>query len=175
MLSLIHIYTVGAILFAIKMLVRHAVWNIEPGGNSAKDKEAAEFVKQCMHDMQSTWTDTISEILSFLPYGWSFHEIVYKRRNGKSANRNLNSKYTDGLIGWQKLPIRAQDTLFRWEYDDKDNLLGMTQMPPPDYGLLTIPIQKGLLFRTESTKDNPEGRSIDVYKRQLGKSVSFPG
>lgn len=152
--------TVGAILFAIKMLVRHAVWNIEPGGNSAKDKEAAEFVKQCMHDMQSTWTDTISEILSFLPYGWSFHEIVYKRRNGKSANRNLNSKYTDGLIGWQKLPIRAQDTLFRWEYDDKDNLLGMTQMPPPDYGLLTIPIQKGLLFRTESTKDNPEGRSI---------------
>lgn len=152
--------TVGAILFAIKMLVRHAAWNIEPGGNSAKDKEAAEFVKQCMHDMQSTWTDTISEILSFLPYGWSFHEIVYKRRNGKSANRNLNSKYTDGLIGWQKLPIRAQDTLFRWEYDDKDNLLGMTQMPPPDYGLLTIPIQKGLLFRTESTKDNPEGRSI---------------
>ena len=107
--------TVGAILFAIKMLVRHAAWNIEPGGNSAKDKEAAEFVKQCMHDMQSTWTDTISEILSFLPYGWSFHEIVYKRRNGKSANRNLNSKYTDGLIGWQKLPIRAQDTLFRWE------------------------------------------------------------
>lgn len=152
--------TVGAILFAIKMLVRHAVWNIEPGGSSVKDKEAAEFVKQCMHDMQSTWTDTISEILSFLPYGWSFHEIVYKRRNGKSANRNLNSKYTDGLIGWQKLPIRAQDTLFRWEYDDKDNLMGMTQMPPPDYGLLTIPIQKGLLFRTESTKDNPEGRSI---------------
>lgn len=152
--------TVGAILFAIKMLVRHAVWNIEPGGSSVKDKVAAEFVKQCMHDMQSTWTDTISEILSFLPYGWSFHEIVYKRRNGKSANRNLNSKYTDGLIGWQKLPIRAQDTLFRWEYDDKDNLLGMTQMPPPDYGLLTIPIQKGLLFRTESTKDNPEGRSI---------------
>lgn len=33
-----------------------------------------------MHDMQDTWTDTISEILSFLTYGWSFHEIVYKRR-----------------------------------------------------------------------------------------------
>ena len=33
-------------------------------------------------------------------------------------------------------------------------------MPPPDYGLLTIPIKKALLFRTESAKDNPEGRSI---------------
>lgn len=152
--------TIGAILFAIKMLIRHVSWNVEPGGDSAKDKEAAEFVESCMDDMQSTWTDTISEILSFLPYGWSFHEIVYKRRMGKSRNRNVSSKYSDGLIGWQKLPIRSQDTLYKWEYDDKDNLIGMTQMPPPDYGLLTIPIQKAMLFRTESAKDNPEGRSI---------------
>lgn len=152
--------TVGAIMFAIKLLVRHATWRVEPGGDSAKDKEAAEFVESCMNDMQSTWTDTVSEILSFLVYGWSFHEIVYKRRLGKTRNKNTSSKYTDGLIGWQKLPIRSQDTLFRWEYDDKDNLLGMTQMPPPDYGLLTIPINKALLFRTESAKDNPEGRSI---------------
>ena len=152
--------TVGAILFAIKMLIRHAQWNVEPGGDTAKDKEAAEFVESCMNDMQSTWTDTISEILSFLTYGWSFHEIVYKRRMGKSRNKKTNSKYSDGLIGWQKLPIRAQDTLYQWEYDDKDNLIGMTQQPPPDYGLFTIPLKKALLFRTESAKDNPEGRSI---------------
>ena len=152
--------TIGAILFAIKMLIRNVSWNVEPGGDSAKDKEAAEFVETCMNDMQSTWTDTISEILSFLPYGWSFHEIVYKRRNGKSRDRNLSSKYSDGLIGWKKLPIRSQDTLYKWEYDDKDNLIGMTQMPPPTYELLTIPIRKAMLFRTESAKDNPEGRSI---------------
>lgn len=152
--------TVGAILFAIKMLIRHATWSIEPGGDSSIDQEAAEFVESCMDDMQNTWTDTISEILSFLPYGWSYHEIVYKRRLGKSRNRNISSKYSDGLIGWQKLPIRSQDTLYKWEYDDKDNLTGMTQMPPPDYGLLTIPLRKAMLFRTEAAKDNPEGRSI---------------
>lgn len=152
--------TVGAILFAIKMLIRRATWSVEPLGDSIKDKEAAEFVESCMHDMQSTWTDTISEILSFLPYGWSYHEIVYKRRMGKSRNRSMSSKYSDGLIGWQKLPIRAQDTLYKWEYDEKDNLIGMTQMPPPDYGFYTIPLQKAMLFRTESVKDNPEGRSI---------------
>lgn len=151
---------IGAILFAIKMLIRHALWSVEPGGDTPADKEAAEFVESCMHDMQNTWTDTISEILSFLPYGWSLHEIVYKRRNGKSRNRALRSKYDDGLIGWQKLPIRSQDTLYKWEYDDKDNLIGMTQQPPPDYELLTIPMRKALLFRTESAKDNPEGRSI---------------
>ena len=57
---------VGAILFAIEMLLRQCDWNIEPGGDSAKDIEAAEFVESCMNDMQKTWIDTVSEILSFL-------------------------------------------------------------------------------------------------------------
>lgn len=151
---------VGAILFAIEMLVRQTDWNIEPGGNTGKDKEAAEFVESCMDDMQETWIDTISEILSFLTYGWSYHEIVYKRRMGNTKDSRTKSKYNDGLIGWKKLPIRAQETLYQWEYDNEDNLLGMTQMPPPDFGTYTIPIEKALLFRTKSRKDNPEGRSI---------------
>ncbi len=151
---------VGAILFAIEMLVRQCDWNVEPGGGTAKDKEAAEFVKSCMDDMQDTWIDTISEILSFLTFGWSFHEIVYKRRMGNTKDPRMKSKYNDGLIGWKKLPIRAQDTLYQWEYDTEDNLLGMTQMPPPDFGTFTIPMVKALLFRTKSRKNNPEGRSI---------------
>ncbi len=152
--------TIGAILYSIEMLIRQATWSVAPGGDSQKDREAAEFVESCMYDMQETWTDTISEVLSFLTYGWSFHEIVYKRRMGSSRNPRLNSKYTDGLIGWRKLPIRAQETLYQWEYDQEDNLLGITQMPPPDYGLITIPIEKGMLFRTKNRKGNPEGRSI---------------
>lgn len=151
---------VGAILFAIEMLVRQTDWNVEPGGDSQADIDAAEFVESCMNDMQSTWIDTISEILSFLTFGWSYHEIVYKRRMGKTKDSRTRSKYADGLIGWKKLPIRAQETLYQWEYDDEDNLLGMTQMPPPSYNLYTIPIDKALLFRTKSRKDNPEGRSI---------------
>lgn len=152
--------TIGAILFAVEMLIRQASWNVEPGGDTPKDKEAAEFVEQCMHDMQDTWTDTISEILSFLTYGWSFHEIVYKRRMGKARDQKTRSKYNDGLIGWRKLPIRAQETLYQWEYDDEDNLIAMTQLPPPNYGLITIPMDKAMLFRTKSRKGNPEGRSI---------------
>lgn len=151
---------VGAILFAIEMLVRQCDWNVEPGGDTAKDKEAAEFVKSCMYDMQDTWIDTISEILSFLTYGWSYHEIVYKRRMGNTKDSRTKSKYNDGLIGWRKLPIRAQETLYQWEFDNEDNLLGMTQQPPPNFGTFTIPIEKALLFRTKSRKNNPEGRSI---------------
>lgn len=151
---------VGAILFSIEMLVKQASWSIEPAGATAKDKEAAEFVQGCMDDMQDTWIDTISEILSFITYGWSYHEIVYKRRMGRTKDPRTNSKYNDGLIGWQKLPIRGQETLYEWEYDEEENLTGMTQQPPPSYNLYTIPLDKALLFRTKSRKDNPEGRSV---------------
>lgn len=151
---------VGAILFSIEMLIRQVQWYIEPGGDTPIDDEAADFVDSAKDDMQQSWTDTISEILSFLVYGWSAHEIVYKRRMGRSKNHLLNSKYDDGLIGWQKLPIRSQETLYQWEYDNHDNLTGLTQMPPPSYEIITIPIEKLLLFRTKSRKDNPEGRSI---------------
>jgi len=59
-----------------------------------------------------------------------------------------------------KLPIRAQETLWEWRYDNNDNLAGMVQLPPPDFQLIEIPIEKLLLFRTKSRKGNPEGRSI---------------
>lgn len=153
--------TVGAILFAIEMLMRNCEFHVEPAGNGSKDKECAEFVEGCMNDMERSWNDTLSEILSFLTYGWSYHEIVYKRRVGKTSSLTTNSKYSDGLIGWRKLPIRAQDTLEGWEYkDDTDDLVGMTQAPPPHYDRITIPLEKAIHFRTRSRKDNPEGRSI---------------
>ena len=150
----------GAILFAIKMLIRQASWSVRAASSSAVDKRAAEFVESCLHDMQSTWTDTISEILSFLTYGWSVHEIVYKRRMGRKKNPQLESKFDDGLIGWQKLPIRCQESLYQWEFDDNDNLTAFVQMPAPKFDIIRIPVEKLLLFRTESRKDSPEGRSI---------------
>ena len=150
----------SAILYAIETLIRQADWGVQAGGSTTKDRECAEFIESCLDDMQDTWTDTVSEILSFLTYGWSYHEIVYKRRTGDSRDFRLNSKYADGLIGWQKLPIRSQETLHQWEYDSNDNLVGMTQITPPEYRRATIPIEKALLFRTKSRKNNPEGRSI---------------
>lgn len=153
--------TIGAILFVIEMLMRQCNFSVEPGGNTDKDKKAAEFVEQCMNDMQHSWGDFISEAVSFITYGWSYHEIVYKRRMGKTRDRRTSSKYDDGLIGWRKLPIRSQETLYEWVYEDgTDDVIGMTQVPPPDYECITIPIEKALHFRTKSRKDNPEGRSI---------------
>ncbi|MBQ3337560.1 MAG: DUF935 family protein [Selenomonadaceae bacterium] len=152
--------TVGSILFAIKMLIRQAEWSVMPASEDAADKKAAEFVESCLHDMDMPWTDVVGEILSCLTYGWSLHEIVYKRRMGRKRDPRLESKFDDGLIGWQKLPIRSQESLYKWEFDDCDNLTAFVQMPAPDFEIIRIPAEKFLLFRAESDKGNPEGRSI---------------
>lgn len=153
--------TVGGMLFAINMLMRKAELHIEPGGEAAKDKEAAEFIDSCMYDMEKTWPESFSEFLSFLHIGWSLHEICYKRRVGKTSSPLTNSKYSDGLIGWRKFAPRAQDTLEGWEYaPGTDDLIGMWQLAPPDFNRCMIPMTKALHLRTRSYKDNPEGRSI---------------
>ena len=152
--------TIGAILFAIKNLCRQASWSCQAASNDEADVEAAKFVESCLDDLNVTWTDTISEILSFLTYGWSAHELVYKRRMGRRKDPRLDSKYADGLIGWQKIAARSQSSLYEWEYDENDNLIAFVQMPAPSFRIIRIPIEKLLLFRTESHKDNPEGRSI---------------
>jgi len=151
---------VGAILFAIEMLMRQTVWNIKEAGNSEADIRATEFIFSCMHDMDETWSDFISEVLSFLTFGWSWHEIIYKRRMGKTRNPDTRSKFDDGLIGWRKLPIRSQDTLWQWVYDDHENIKGMIQCAPPTFEQVFLPIEKALHIRTKSRKANPEGRSI---------------
>lgn len=151
---------IGAIIFAIEMLIRQVDWTVEPTSTNKSDVEAADFLKSNMNDMSATWQDTITEILSMLTFGWSFHEIVYKRRTGPDDNPDKASKFTDGRIGWAKLPIRAQETLYQWIFTPNGQLQGMQQQPPPTFNIITIPIEKSLLFRTKVRKGNPEGRSI---------------
>lgn len=151
---------IGAILFAIEMLIRQVDWRVEPTGTSKEEVEMADFLESNMNDMSETWQDTISEILSMLTFGWSFHEIVYKRRLGMQIDPDTSSKYNDGKIGWAKLPIRSQESLWAWIFSDNGDLLAMEQQPPPDYRIRRIPMEKALLFRTKVRKGNPEGRSI---------------
>jgi len=100
------------------------------------------------------------EILTFLVYGHSLHELVYKRRCGDSLDPSMRSKYIDGRIGWRKMPIRSQDTLYRWQFDENGGIQGAIQIAPPRYISTFLPVEKTLLFRTTTEKNNPEGQSL---------------
>lgn len=151
---------IGATVFAIEMLSRESTWEVVPYSNEDKHKKDAEFIEQCIDDMSHTWSDFISEIMTMLVYGFSVFEIVYKIRGGNSPFSESKSKYSDGKIGWRKFAIRSQETISRWIFDDTGGLQGIEQVSPPDYRTRIIPIEKLLLFRTSTHKNNPEGRSI---------------
>lgn len=152
---------IGAILYLAEMLIRGTTWSVEPASQSAEDIEAAKFLESCMHDMDMSWANTICEILSMLTYGFSFHEEVYKIRRGPDEkNCKYKSKYTDGRIGWRRLPVRAQTSLHQWEFNDEGDVTAFIQCAEPDYKIRRIPMSKGLLFRTRISRDNPEGKSL---------------
>ncbi len=152
---------VGAELYAIGALLRQIEWRVEPASQKGPHKADAEFVEQCMADMSHSWGDLIAEIVTMNTYGWSYHELVYKRRIGPwETDARKKSKHTDGRIGWRKIPIRGQETLLRWVFDTDGGIQAMVQMSPPSYDTKVIPIGKALLFRTTSVKNNPEGRSL---------------
>lgn len=151
---------VGAIMYAIDKLIRQVPWRVEPASVRLEDQRAGKFLESCLGDMSTSWEDTISEIMSMLAFGWSLHEIVYKKREGQNRDSSKNSKYDDGAIGWRKLPIRAQETRQEWVFDESGGIQGMYQSAPPDYTLTLIPMEKALLFRTTTAKNNPEGRSV---------------
>lgn len=157
---------IGSILFAVEMLIRGVDWKIEPANDSAVAKERAEFVTSMMDDMEKPWSEVINDILSFLPFGFSINEIVYKKRNGPNANPRFNSQFNDGFWAWRKLPTRAQDTIDSWVFERNEDgnatgcITAVKQCPVNGGRAVEIPVHKFLHFRVNSRKDNPESKSI---------------
>lgn len=158
---------VGAILYAIQATMRKVEWRMLPAADTPAAQEAADFADSCRQDMSHTWEDLVGENLSMLPFGYSAHEIVYKRRLGRTPGADPakpgedlpRSDYDDGKIGWRRLPMRSQDTVLKWFFDGNGQVKGVTQQPWVG-PLVDIPIEKMLLFRPLYYKGNPEGRSI---------------
>lgn len=156
---------VGSILFHIDMLVRKVNWTVQtPQGmeDDPKAIEQKEFLESVILDMDHTWEDFISEVISMIPYGWVYFEKVFKLRRGNTRDPKTRSQFNDGKWGWRKFDIRGQETLWRWEFGEDNEILGMVQQDTwnPAKGNPLIPIEKSLLFRTRVMKNNPEGYSL---------------
>lgn len=163
----------AAVLQAIKMTLRRVQWYaVAP--KSGREEEV-DFVNSLMDDMSLTWADFIDQGLSMLQYGFAPMEIILKLRKGEEIRpgpRTTESRYKDGKIGWKKFELIGQDTLApgdSWIFDnDTSELRGLNQMPPPGSFVnrqtkklpVSIPLQKIVLFRTTTYKNNPEGYSI---------------
>lgn len=152
--------TIGAILFAIRMLLRQAAWEVRPASPKPDDEAAAEFLRTVMNDMRRPWGAFIDDVLSMVVYGFSAHEITYKRRAGRTGTP-FPSDYDDGKIGWGDIAPRRQTTISEWVVDEYGrDVLGFYQQAPPKWERVFVPGQRMLLFRPSAFADNPEGRSV---------------
>lgn len=152
--------TVSAMLYVMESLVSNATLNVLTDDTSSQGDKARNLVETSINDMVFPWNHTLSEILTFLAFGYSYLEVTLKYRRGNNRDPNKDSQYNDGLIGWSKMSLRGQDTTYRWHMDDTMNVRAMEQLPPPHYINTVIPREKALHFVTRPYKSNPEGRSM---------------
>lgn len=161
--------TVAAALNVYRMMLTRVKWRVAPPENATNaEKQRARFVESCMTDMEGTWPQFMAEVVTYLEYGFSIQEKVFRRR----LTRN-GSKYNDGLVGLRKLAPRPQDTIRHWNFsEDGRELLSVGQSIrnlengarfqnlADNNGLITIDRSKFLLFSADSVKGNPEGKSV---------------
>jgi len=153
---------VGAVRTLIHTLARQVEWNVEAAKEPTDPQQAQlgeRLVRTSKDDMEHSWHAFITEALSHYDYGFSFHEIVYKLRRGPKGLPITRSKFDDGLIGWRKVELRSQDSLDRWEFNEEHELEGFWQRDPYANSYSFIPSNRAIHFRTETFKNNPEGRS----------------
>ncbi len=158
---------IGGMLFAIEATMSKVEWRVEPSEKSGGGQEFADFIDSCRSDMSSSWAETISDHLSYLTYGFSWSELVYKKRLGRDPGMDPQhpgeelpkSEYDDGKVGWRRMPGRSQDTILKWFFDNNGQPKGVTQQPWVG-PLIDMPIDKAILHRPTHYKGNPEGRSI---------------
>lgn len=152
---------VGSIMYAIEQTLRDVKIEVKPADDSEVAKREAEFLQSVLDDMDHSLDDHISEALSYLTYGFSWFEVVYKRREGDMRSPKKNSKFEDGRIGIKKIAIRAPWTVESFEVDQNTGeILGMYQEAAWGKRPAMIPIEKSVYYRTTSLNNDPSGRSV---------------
>lgn len=165
--------TIASALSLFEMMISRVDWKVIPPKDATEEElKQAKFLEQCMDDMEHSWFSFIKEVSSMFTYGYCVNEKVLRRRY-----RDKGSKYNDGLVGIKKLPVRSQTTILEWKFDeagrnlthvvqDTNLLLDGFRLANSFGGEIHIPRNKFLLFRTDVTRDNPQGKSplSKVYK-----------
>ena len=151
----------GAVLFAIKSLIRGVSFTVQAASDAPEAQDAKTFVEEVLDDMSVPFDVVIAEACSMFEYGFAPMETIWKFRGGSDTQDSTRrSKYSDGKIGLRTISLRAQTTITNWIIDPVDGSIDGLRQQPLDRQAVDIPIEKLLLFRTSEDRNNPEGRSI---------------
>lgn len=139
--------TVRAVLFGLTALTCSVEWPLKAADDSEEAEKAKQFAEDVIKGMKTPLTDVIAEACTMYTYGFAPCEIVFAPR-------------PDGKIGIQEISLRAQNTIQRWIINQQTGELEGLVQQTTFKGAVQIPINRVVLFRTTSVKNNPEGESI---------------
>lgn len=157
-----------AMYHVLSLPVRGVAWHVEPGGTTAADKAAADFVWSAFNDMGDyTFNEFIADICLMFAYGWSQFWMVLKRRTERT------SKYPDGRVGFALMEMVNHRAFVEWDYDEPGHCRGPIILTNAGQQI-TVPLDGSVFFRTSPEGGAPEGISIYrpavrpyTYKRRL--------
>ncbi len=122
-------------------------WSVAPA--LADDEQAlsnSEFINSCLVDLDKNFSEFVGNVTTTLIYGFSFFEIIYKKR-------------TDGKIGWEDFSPRSQLSILQggWLFDDKNKVIGARQYF--NGRTIDLMLDRCILFNINSENRNPQGKS----------------
>lgn len=165
--------TIASALNAVNVIASRVHIYVESYDQSNVHKKRADFVMQCLQDMEDgeSLENIVQKALTLNKYGFSILEKVFRRRRHKNG-----SKYDDGKIGIKSLPMRNQHSISGFKWDENFRKVeGLYQAnrpkPPSYYNYFANNIKNPLLFKpTENDTFIPRNRYLH-FKADLSSDL----
>jgi hypothetical protein len=161
--------TVRGTLRLVKTPILSARWFVEPASQSTRDKNAADFVWDCLtKHMSTSFPQFLTETLLMLDFGFYTFEKVFRDDHPDAP----------GKIVWKKLAPRHPMDILGIEYDKNGGPDGILVPNPDPTGSryeLPIPIDKLLIFTFDLEAGQLEGMSLlrSAYKHWFYKEQLY--
>lgn len=152
---------IGGVLRQISMFIRQVPWTLDPANASREAMEVCDFYQTQLDEMDQLWPgETMPQFLTFLAWGWSCLEIVYRQ-------------LPDGRIGWKEWRLIPQSTRWGWRFSPEGKATALVQLDPQSFKEIEIPLDRCIHIRDTARNNSPEGFTLlriayDAYFYRTG-------
>lgn len=140
--------TVRATLSAVSLPISSANWFVQPATDDAQDQEVADFVQSALMEWaDDSFNDFMRHALLMLLFGVMAFEKVFTVREVEGKQ----------MIVWKRIAPRLPKSIERWQTSDGGEGIEQRKV---EGGIVSIPMDKLLVFVNEKEGDNWWGMSI---------------
>lgn len=149
--------TIAGALRALTLPLVGATWEVEPGGDSPRDIEAAEFAGENLLGADEPWVDRLRHILLFLPFGAMPFELTFEPGDWRGRR----------MFKLAAMGPRMPATITDWLIDEADGLslrgvVQETYTSGGTGGYVEIPAENLLVF--VGSREGADWRGVSILR-----------